>query len=290
MLYPHATYPAIARTANRLCFTEWIRSSNLWRLDTVSGERSRLVGSTGSSLFPQYSPDGRKIAYQSDEGGNQELYTCDADGSNRQRLTNIGGAVAGTPRWSPDGQWLAFDSRKDGQADIYVMPASGGSQRRVTHAPPFDNSMPAWSSDGHGIYFTSTRTGRPEIWKARAEGGQEEQVTRSGGEAAVVSRDGRYLYFVKGQGLFRMPAGGGDEQPVLSGYSSVYDHAVGMKGVYTLEAGTLRLLDTAARKTSTLLTLDRLPLTLCVSPDDRYVVWGQLDSNTSDLMLVEHFR
>ena len=294
MPWPNGTYPAVSGTANRLVYTEWIRSANLWRLDTDTGERTRLIGSTGTNVLAHYSPDGHKIAYQSDETGNQEIYTCDAEGKTCQRLTDFGGPVTGTPRWSPDGQRLAFDSRATGQSEIYVMPAAGPQpQQPVTHSAPFSSSQPSWSHDGGWIYHACSRAGRAEICKVPKEGGEEFQVTRLGGNAPFVSPDGQYLYYTKGSppGLVRMPAVGGKEQQVLPRVSSMQNFAVGVRGVYfTLEPRMIQLLDVATGKVSTVATLDTNALGICVSPDDRYVVWSQVDREARDLKLIEHFR
>jgi tol-pal system beta propeller repeat protein TolB len=275
-------------------YTWWVYNSNLWRLDTRTGERRMLIGSTYESEIPQYSPDGRKIAFDSNRSGNAEVWTCDADGSNCQQLTSFGGPLCGTPRWSPDGRWLALDSRSEGQPEIYVIAADGGTPRRMTNHPAND-TVPSWSRDGRWIYFQSDRSGRSQIWKMPVGGGQAVQVTRSGGVVALESPDGKYIYYVKGPGpprLFRMPVEGGEEKRVLPGVVYWAGFGVTAKGVYFMpDRRTIQLLDTATGKVSTLATLDK-PTNwgICVSPDDAYVVWGQVDRNTQDLMLVENFR
>ena len=75
--FPSASQPVISRSPPRLVYTWQLRSMNLWRLDTRTGERKMLIGSTYYQWEPQYSPDGRKIAFQSDRSGNWEVWTCD---------------------------------------------------------------------------------------------------------------------------------------------------------------------------------------------------------------------
>ena len=75
--FPSASQPVISRSPPRLVYTWQLRSMNLWRLDTRTGERKMLIGSTYDQWEPQYSPDGRKIAFQSDRSGNWEVWTCD---------------------------------------------------------------------------------------------------------------------------------------------------------------------------------------------------------------------
>ena len=74
------------------------------------------------------------------------------------------------------------------------------------------------------------------------------------------------------------------------GGNAVFD--VTAKGVYFMTEGSaVQFLETATGKAGTLATLD-MPLSggMCLSPDDAYLVWGQVDRNTTDLMLVENFR
>ena len=293
---PTAVYPAIARSRARLVYTWWMPNRNLWRLDLRTKERKVLVGSTYLHGFPQYSPEGHKIAFQSNRSGNWEVWTCNSDGANCQQLTSFGGPQCGAPRWSPDGRWLALDSRSEGQSEIYVIAADGGPPRRLTDHPADDN-VPSWSRDGQWIYFTSDRSGQIEIWKVPKEGGPAVQVTHSGGSGAFESPDGRYIYYTKwslhGQlySLFRMPAQGGEETQILPRVLFP-NYGVTSKGIYfASERRTIQFLDLATGKVSTLAVLDKdIYGGLCASPDDAYVVWAQMDRSGSDLMLVEQFR
>jgi Tol biopolymer transport system component/DNA-binding winged helix-turn-helix (wHTH) protein len=308
--------PAMSRTSPRLSYVWHLMNVNIWRLAVHTGERKPLISSAPSvwdrNVHPQYSPDGRKIAFDSFRTGDPEVWTCDADGTNCQQLTKFQGPFGGTPRWSPDGHWIAFDSRASGNPEIYVMAADGGSPRRLTDSPD-SNIAPSWSHDGSSIYFASDRSGRYEVWKMPRDGGKAIQVTRAGGFITFESPDGKYLYYTKFNlngpvPLFRMPAGGGEEVRVVPGIESWDLFCVTAKGVYFVPpppgANTVHFLDAATGKVSRLATMDEqaagayraftLDKTACgglaVSPDNAYVVWSQMDRNTFNLMLVEGFR
>ena len=75
-------------------------------------------------MSPSWSPDGRRIAFQSDVDEDWEIFVMNADGSGVTQLTD-NEAWNLTPSWSPDGRRIAFQSLRDGDREIYVMNADG---------------------------------------------------------------------------------------------------------------------------------------------------------------------
>src|SRR5215472_16506178 len=148
----------------------------------VGPKATSLISSSRSDDSPQFSPDGKRIAFQSDRSGHPEIWVCGEDGSNAVQLTSFGGPYVTTPRWSPDGARIAFDSNAAGEFDIWVVGAGGGKAQRMTNHPANDGN-PSWSRDGKWIYFDSARTGEQQVWKMPADGGEPIQVTREGGYA-----------------------------------------------------------------------------------------------------------
>jgi Tol biopolymer transport system component len=101
-----------------------------------------LIESNGSDLNPSWSPDSRRIAFESTRGGQYNIWACDRDGSHPTQLTDLR-KQTGTPRWSPDGQRIVFDSLEAGDWNLHVMDADGRVVRRLT---------PAGSSDYRGVW------------------------------------------------------------------------------------------------------------------------------------------
>ena len=105
-----------------------------------SGQQNLFADPSTQEGNPQWSADGRTIAFMTDRDGNQEIYAMDADGGNARNLTRHplndtdGGFLL-----SPDGRRIAFASNRDTRSlknvDIYVMNADGSGVRRLTRTP-----------------------------------------------------------------------------------------------------------------------------------------------------------
>jgi len=219
-----AAKPSISRDG-RLVYQYNLTDINIWRMPGPEAQPrpdlppvpERIVASTSPDSSPQFSPDGRRMAFISGRtGGDPELWVASSDGSQQTRLTFINGHFLGSPRWSPNQKRIAFDSVHSGHWNIYVVGVEDARMSTVT-ADTFINVRPSWSGDGQWIYFTSSRSGEPQIWKVAATGGQPTQITRKGGYEAFESADGNHLYYAKQStpGIWKVPVQGGDEVQVL---------------------------------------------------------------------------
>jgi Tol biopolymer transport system component len=294
-----AFQPATAASSDRLAFAHDRGTAVIYRFG-VGHPPEALLASSRLDWHPHLSPDGRRITFLSYRGGEAEIWSAEADGSNPMQLTHGPGIVQGSPRWSPDGQRIAFDSQaEDGKYDIWTIDADGGSPRRLT-LDPGNKQMPSWSRDGRWIYFHSDRAGAEEVWRIPATGGSEERVTHGGGSLAYESADGKTLFFTRpiaNAPLFALPLAGGPERRVLECVPG-RGFAVGPGGVYHLGCGAdprgvpLYLLDPATGQDRLLGKLEQaLPISgLTVSPDGKTILYVKLENKGSDLMMIENFR
>jgi Tol biopolymer transport system component len=101
----------------------------------------------GGGPGPSWSPDGSKIAFESNRDGNYQIYVMNADGSNVKRLTTDPSLEDSSPAWSPDGTKIVFTRNSGGQYDIFVMDADGTNQTRLTTDPGWDGA-PDWQPVG----------------------------------------------------------------------------------------------------------------------------------------------
>ena len=112
------------------------RDSEIWVINTDGSGRRQLTNNNAEDSNPDWGPDGRRIAFQSNRDGNYEIYLINSDGSGLKRLTNHPGDDT-FPRWSPDGEWIAFISDRSGGRKVRIMAADGSfepefSSKRVT--------------------------------------------------------------------------------------------------------------------------------------------------------------
>jgi serine/threonine protein kinase/Tol biopolymer transport system component len=289
-------HPSISRQGNRLAYSQSNDDTNIWRVNLSNPREAPVpaVSSTLNDFNPQYSPDGKRIAFASNRSGNIEAWVSDADGSNPAQLSDLG--HSGSPRWSPDGQRIVIDSVADGNWQLFIANAHGGRPQRLTRSPAND-MRPSWSQDGKWIYFGSNRSGGSEswqVWKMPADGGDAVQVTRHGGFNPFESLDGKMVYYSKDSSsrspIWRVPANGGEETQVVdSAYFSAF--APSRTGIYYISRSVLQFFDFSTGMSKPILPIERpTHLGLAVSPDERWLLYSQFDRSGSDLMLVDNFR
>ena len=154
-----------------------LNNHDLWTIRADGSGQRPLTANPFDDHEPNWSPDGKKIAFTTNPADNSDVYTVNATGSNLRRLTDADGIDSGA-NWSPDGKMLAFDSERDGNGEVYVMRADGGRQTRLTFNPAFD-LLSVWSPDARKLAFTSDRDvsdANPdnfEVYTMRADGSRQ---------------------------------------------------------------------------------------------------------------------
>jgi Tol biopolymer transport system component len=111
------------------------------------------------------------LVFESDRGGQNDIWVMGADGSNSARLTDDKIDDI-TPAWSSDGKRIAWARA----GEIWVMNADGSGKRQVTFND-FGDFRPTWSPDGNRLAFRSTRASAPGIYVINVDGTGEQWLS-----------------------------------------------------------------------------------------------------------------
>ncbi len=171
--------------------------SDIWIRDLARGVTSRLTFDPGNDGGPLWSPDGKKIVFDSDRKGPPSLYEKAASGTGPvKELWSCGDPIVPND-WSRDGRYIAVDrnAKKTGW-DVWILPVDGKAKPFPFVATKFTDVLPVFSPDGRYIAYESNETGRFEIYVRSFPGsGGKWQVSADGGGEPHWSADGRTIYF-----------------------------------------------------------------------------------------------
>lgn len=175
---PHST-TALASVIATL--VTWTAAPTL-RPEPDGLRNTAFADSISTSAYPAWSPDGTRIAFQSNRSGDFEIYVVNTDGTGLTRLTSSDGLDL-HPSWSPDSRRIVFASARNGNMfsaagtlQLYAMDADGGNVVRLTSNARNDYA-PEWSPDGSRITFLSDREGPPEVYTMGADGSAQASLT-----------------------------------------------------------------------------------------------------------------
>lgn len=227
-----ASYPGAANGRIAVGIRGTDGSFNIYSMQPSGAGQTELTSGPGRHLCPDYSADGRQIAFCSNVSGAWELWTMKQNGTKQAQLTHFG-AFAIFPDFSPDGSKIAFSGFIGAPENdqIYVVDAATGlAPQQLTACPAVSpdcfSDYPIWSPDGTKIAFThgdgfdaDDNPVNEQVWVMNADGSGAHALTSGVDPKDQVpdwSPDGSKIVYSSGQfgseGIWTMNADGSNQR------------------------------------------------------------------------------
>ncbi len=168
---------------------------------TVPAEKGDARNLTNSSSVmerdPAWSPDGKTIAYFSDEGGEYALHIRDQNGTGEVKKISLGTGFFFSPRWSPDSKKIAY---RDNHLSVWYVDVEQKKPVKIDHDIfwTFGGPPPAWSPDSRWLaYERRLPSHLSAIFLYSIDEGKHTQLTDGMSDARnpMFDKDGKHLYF-----------------------------------------------------------------------------------------------
>jgi len=191
---------------------------DIYTMSIEGGEATPLMTDIAWQMQPRFSPDGKHIAFTSDEDGGDNLWVMNRDGSNGQAVSKEQFRLLNSPAWSPDGNYLIgrkhyTSSRSLGAGEVWLYHKTGGGGVMLTKRPNDQKDLgePAYSADGKYVYFSQDATpgktfhyskdsvkGIYKIKRLELSTGEIDTIISGKGGAIrpTPSPDGKYIAFI----------------------------------------------------------------------------------------------
>jgi len=191
---------------------------DIYTMPIEGGEATPLMTDIAWQMQPRFSPDGKHIAFTSDEDGGDNLWIMNRDGSNGKAVSKEQFRLLNSPAWSPDGNYLIgrkhfTSTRSLGAGEVWLYHKTGGSGVMLTKRPNEQKDLgePAYSADGKYVYFSQDATpgktfhyskdsvkGIYKIKRLELETGEIDTIISGKGGAIrpTPSPDGNYIAFI----------------------------------------------------------------------------------------------
>ena len=173
-------------------------TSDIWIYDVGRGTMTRLTsGEAGSSTFPIWTADGKRMVYRGTRVGFRNLFWRASDGTGLEQRLTTGENLQTAESVSPDGKWLTYrDLSPVTGNDIWLLSLEGERKAQPLVQTRFGEGDSAISPDGRWLAYNSNESGRNEVCVQPFPGpGAKTQISTEGGSQPKWARIGRELIF-----------------------------------------------------------------------------------------------
>jgi Tol biopolymer transport system component len=164
--------------------------SNIWTVGENMTGAKQILSEAGWLNELIWLPDGR-LAYTSNAGGNSDIWTMNADGSNIRQLTVGANARLGLAVTADEKQ-LVFAAERDGKYNLWRIDIDGSNLTHLTNGE--GEFYPQCTPDGQWIVYQSGGN-YPKLWKMPTDGGASESITQTKGSRPSLSPDGKFVAY-----------------------------------------------------------------------------------------------
>jgi Tol biopolymer transport system component len=203
----------------------------------------------------------------------------------------------GTPRWSPDSRQIVYDTVSNGHSTIGIM-NQDGSKAHIFANDSWDDMTPSWSHDGQWIYYTCDIKSALQVCRKPVGGGSTKVLTSErGGLDPRESPDGRFVFYPRSNGMWRVSANGGGESPVtgLEDVDSERYWTIAGNAIYFLRNAfspwIVYRYDLTTHRISAVAKIEKRPVFgspgLSVSPDLTWALFSQVDERGTNIVMAE---
>jgi serine/threonine-protein kinase len=170
--------------------------TDVWIYKTNTQSLRRLTNAGRRNAFPEWSPDGKRVVFASNRDGINSLWSQPAHASGAAKLLQ---RSAEDGVISPDGRTLVYTvTTPETRSDIWYRSITSAAAPKPFATSKFNETAPRISPDGQWVAFTSNEGRREVFVKPLAVPELRYKVSDDGGTAPIWSRDGRTLFYIKG--------------------------------------------------------------------------------------------
>lgn len=231
---------------------------DIYTMPITGGDAKNITNSMAWDMQPTFSPDGSRIAFTSDQGGGDNIWTMNAQGEDQVQVTKEQFRLLNSPAWSPDGYYIVARKhftgmRSLGAGEIWMYHKTGGQGVQLNKRPNEQKDLgePVYTPDGKyvlysrdstpGKYFEYSKDSNNQIYQIfaieLATGKTKPWVSGPGGAVRPTpSPDGKQLAFVRRirnqSSLFLQDRESGEIKPIYQGLERDMQETWAIHGVY----------------------------------------------------------
>ncbi|HKD04548.1 MAG TPA: winged helix-turn-helix domain-containing protein [Bryobacteraceae bacterium] len=198
----------------------------LWRIAVHGTAKPVLLPLGDNASGPTISTQGHRLAYETYISADSNIWRVNL----LEPAAHAAPFIASTrldkePQYSPDGTKIAFQSFRSGNSEVWICDSDGSNAWQLTTTTA--SGTPNWSPDGQSIAFDSTVGHYWQVFTVGARGGTPRQITSDqiGSYRASWSRDGKWIWFKRTNGIWKAPSGGGRAVQIVA-FNNVGDLGV----------------------------------------------------------------